>query len=283
MGMNAVLRRRPPGCRGGHPLQSAAFRVAALHLPWAWFRVCHFWVTQGAWKPPACEGQISDTWLFVAGGDQLLRVKLAGAEAIPNPAGSASADGLGRSSTPAGSCPGARRAGCTGSGGGPGKTAAGPGMRHPVSTSLAFEACRVAAPGLKDASRWRSRRSPLAILDPGRAAPAWGHMAGTKERPFQPNQGTLFGSGDTGRSLVLGGIVTGAVLPGAPKHAHPGPRQDAGGVGVLVPPLSGAGVDVGGSAGGMARVVREAGDGLAQGSCCTPIGTRRRGSCPKRA
>jgi len=78
----------------------------------AWFRIWHFWVTQCAWKPPACEGQISDTWLFVAGGDQPSRVKLAGAEAVLGLAGSASADGLGRSSTPAGPCPGARHAGC---------------------------------------------------------------------------------------------------------------------------------------------------------------------------
>jgi len=34
----------------------------------AWFRICPFWVTQVAWKPPVCEGRILDTRLFVAGG-----------------------------------------------------------------------------------------------------------------------------------------------------------------------------------------------------------------------
>ncbi len=34
----------------------------------AWFRIRPFWVTQGAGKPPACEGRILDTRLFVAGG-----------------------------------------------------------------------------------------------------------------------------------------------------------------------------------------------------------------------
>src|SRR4051795_3749660 len=57
----------------------------------------------------------------VGGGGKPPRITLAGAEAVPGRAGSASADGLGRSSARAGSCPGARRAGCVGSGGGSGR------------------------------------------------------------------------------------------------------------------------------------------------------------------
>jgi len=36
---------------------------------WTWFRVCCFWVTQAAWKLPACEGQRehANLWGFVAG------------------------------------------------------------------------------------------------------------------------------------------------------------------------------------------------------------------------
>jgi len=81
----------------------------------AWFRICAFRVTQacgdlGPWGPDFDWGRVS-----CAGGGRPLRVKLAGAEAVPGPAGSASADGLGRSSARAGSCPGARHAGCAGS------------------------------------------------------------------------------------------------------------------------------------------------------------------------
>jgi len=71
-----------------------------------------FWVTQGARKPPACESRISVGRVSCAGGGEPPRVKFAGAAAAPGPAGRASADDLGRSSTPAGSCPGARHAGC---------------------------------------------------------------------------------------------------------------------------------------------------------------------------
>jgi len=34
----------------------------------AWFRIHRFWVTQGARKPPACEGRISIGRMSVAGG-----------------------------------------------------------------------------------------------------------------------------------------------------------------------------------------------------------------------
>jgi len=53
----------------------------------AWFRICPFWVTQGAQKPPACEGRSSVGRVFCTGGGQPPRVKLAGAEAVPGPTG----------------------------------------------------------------------------------------------------------------------------------------------------------------------------------------------------
>jgi len=77
----------------------------------AWFKICPFRVTQACEnRRPVRVGQ--RLAVFRVGGGQPPRVKLAGAEAVPGPARSASADGLGRSSTPAGSCPGARHAGC---------------------------------------------------------------------------------------------------------------------------------------------------------------------------
>ncbi len=48
--------------------QSRLLRRLDETLALAWFRICPFWVTQAAWKPPACEGWILDTRLFVAGG-----------------------------------------------------------------------------------------------------------------------------------------------------------------------------------------------------------------------
>jgi len=42
----------------------AAFPLA---FAMAWFRIRRFWVSQVAWKPPACKGRILDTRLFVAG------------------------------------------------------------------------------------------------------------------------------------------------------------------------------------------------------------------------
>ena len=54
----------------------------------------------------------------LGGGGQPLRVTLAGAGARPGRAGSASADGRGRSAARMGSCLGARHDGCAGSGGG---------------------------------------------------------------------------------------------------------------------------------------------------------------------
>jgi hypothetical protein len=86
--------------------------------PLAWFRIRPFWVTQGVLKRPAFEGQISVGSVSCAGGGEPPRVKLAGAEARPGRAGSASADGRGRSAARTGSCPGARHDGCAGSSGG---------------------------------------------------------------------------------------------------------------------------------------------------------------------
>ncbi len=84
----------------------------------AWFRICHFWVTRAYEdrRPVRAGFRLEGCPVREAVG--LLVVKPAGAEAVPSPTGSASADGRGRSSTRAGSCPGARRAGCAGSGGG---------------------------------------------------------------------------------------------------------------------------------------------------------------------
>src|SRR5271165_2275020 len=87
---------------------------------------------------------------------------------------------------------------------------------------------------------------------------------GRRNDLFNRNQGTLFGSGDPGGGPVLGGIVGLAVLPGAPEHADPGPCKDAHGMDVLAAAIPGAGVDAGGPAGGMARIVCKAGNGRAQ-------------------
>jgi len=53
----------------------------------AWFKIRPLWLTQGAQKPPACEGRLSVERVFCAGGGEPPRVKLAGAEAVPGPAG----------------------------------------------------------------------------------------------------------------------------------------------------------------------------------------------------
>jgi len=81
----------------------------------------------GVRRPPACEGRFRLEGCPVREVVGLPVLKPAEAEAVPDRAGSASADGRGRSSARAGSCPGARRAGCAGSGGGSGRTVAGPG------------------------------------------------------------------------------------------------------------------------------------------------------------
>ena len=66
--------------------------------------------------------------------------------------------------------------------------------QQPVSTSRFGQAWRGREPGLKDAER-RLDRSPSAILDPGFDATLSDGVAGTKERLFSPNQGTMFRSG----------------------------------------------------------------------------------------
>ena len=132
---------------------------------------------------------------------------------------------------------------------------------HPVSTSPATGGSRVVTSGLKDAVRRRSRRSPLAILDPSRAATRLGFVAGTKERPLQPNQGTWFGSDDACGPGVASWVVEFAVLPGSPEDAYPGAGQDTHRV---APTLTGFLVDrcplprvLARPCAGMARVVRE--------------------------
>ena len=81
---------------------------------------------QGVLKRPAFGGRVSVRTVSCAGGGEPPPVKLAGAEAVPGRARSASADDLDPSSAPAGSCPGAGHGGCTGSGDGSGRTAASP-------------------------------------------------------------------------------------------------------------------------------------------------------------
>jgi hypothetical protein len=63
-------------------------------------------------------------------------------------------------------------------------------VRCPDFNSSVCAVWRSVTSSLKDASR-RHSRSPVAILAPGRHAPPVLFMAGTKERPLQPNQGTL--------------------------------------------------------------------------------------------
>jgi len=133
-----------------------------------------------------------------------------------------------------------------------------------VSTSLALGVLRVVASGLKDASRRRSRRSPSAILDPGRPNPAGGVCGRDEGTGVEPNQGTFVASGEADGAGVAGGVVGLTVLPSAPQHAHPGSCEDADGVGVLASTPACLGVDGIGPCGSMAGVVGEAGDGCPQ-------------------
>ena len=63
---------------------------------------------------------------------------------------------------------------------------------------------------------------------------------------------------------VAGGLVGGVDLPAVPDDVEPGACQDAGGVGVVVSAGAGAVVEVGGPGVGVARVVGEVADGIAQ-------------------
>src|SRR5215218_884073 len=66
------------------------------------------------------------------------------------------------------------------------------------------------------------------------------------------------------RPSVLGGVVGGVVLPDAPDDADPGASQDAHGLGVSAGALEGLGVGAGRPWGGVAGVVGEVDDGVAQ-------------------
>ncbi len=142
-------------------------------------------------------------------------------------------------------------------------------MRHFVSRSSAVRACRFVSSGLKDASRQRRRRSPSAILDPGRVAPAFEAVAVMRERLVQSNQGTRFGSGATGGG-ELGGTVSLAVLRGAPEFADPGASDDAHGMTMLAAAIPGAAVESWGPLGCLARVVGKAGESDAHVSDADP-------------
>ena len=98
-----------------------------------------------------------------------------------------------------------------------------------MSTPRVGRVLRGVAPGLKDAARRRSR-SPWAILDTGFETARYGNAAGTKERPFLPNQGTLTWSGCAQRTEMGAGLIRFAVLPCTPEHTDPGAGEDANGV-----------------------------------------------------
>ncbi len=109
-------------------------------------------------------------------------------------------------------------------------------MRRPVSTSLGLGGSGVVTSGLKDALRRRARRPSSAILDPGRAAALGAPVAGAKERPLQPQPGTLSGSDDAdraGRAVwglglgVVGGAarVVGQAGDGSPQDHVAGPAE----------------------------------------------------------
>ena len=63
-------------------------------------------------------------------------------------------------------------------------------MTQPVSSSRMRRVWRDLEPSLKEAAP-RQCRSPAAILDPGLKPARSGNMAGTEERPFSPNNGTV--------------------------------------------------------------------------------------------
>ncbi len=83
-GFHALLSRRDLQLR----LIGASLTWGLMDFAYygAWFRIRRFWVTQTCEKPPACEGRIS-VRMSVAGGGWPPAVKLAGAEAVPGPAG----------------------------------------------------------------------------------------------------------------------------------------------------------------------------------------------------
>ena len=63
---------------------------------------------------------------------------------------------------------------------------------------------------------------------------------------------------------MFGGVVGGVGLPAVPDDVEPGAGEDAGGVGVIVFAGAGAVVEVGGPRVGMAGIVGEVADGIAQ-------------------
>src|SRR5437867_9527245 len=103
--------------------------------------------------------------------------------------------------------------------------------------------------------------------DPGNPFPSVepGAPAGTSHRPGGRRLPVSTSGGhEPHRPSVLGDVVGGPVLPASPDHPEPGPGQDAYGVGVRAPPVDGPPVDVGGPRRGVAGVVGEVDDGLAE-------------------
>ena len=66
------------------------------------------------------------------------------------------------------------------------------------------------------------------------------------------------------------GVVCGAVLPAVPDDVEPGSGEDAGGVGVVVSACSGSAIEVGGPGVGVAGVVGEVAEGIAEFSVAGP-------------
>jgi hypothetical protein len=134
----AAAARRVAGASDTRPRPSAIGMLNGVWFGWlswstptaACFRLCSFRVTRACkdCRPVKAgfrlDGRAMREAASLPGSSSL------GLKWVPGRPGSASVDGLGRSSVPVGSCPGAPRAACAGSGGGSGRSAAGPGMSH---------------------------------------------------------------------------------------------------------------------------------------------------------
>ena len=138
-----------------------------------------------------------------------------------------------------------------------------------VNVPRRTEFLRVASTNLKNASH-RLSRSPSALLKNELPRHAFRDLlAGAKEQPLRPNQGTAGSSGDA-RSEVGIEIVGLVVLPGTPEHAQPGAGEDADGVTIVASTVASTPVEGRRLSRGMSRVVDETGDGSTQASIAGP-------------